>query len=403
MQPTMSKAGLLLQCGWAFRNPLVPKTIANVPMRYGSAFHEIIATALEAGVPPKLSIASVSNVAKKFNMEDSIEELRKHTDDAYKELLYWLNGHNAWELKLLPAPKGAIIIEKAIAYDTSKDAARYLAPVNDDHVYEDATDDDHPGTVDIAINLRLYGTRVPARLRKAVIILDHKTGVSFDNPRDSFQLRSLAVAFSRLWKGDGRAIVGINHAPRDGIPAVFADELTPEELNAHAEALQGAFPRIGDGSLRPGSECGYCAGNSVCPVYGGSLADLTRDLRTMGDASTEPLEQEARKAIGLRQKLDISTPEGIGTVHMILQMMDRVRDDWSERIKQRLRDNPELCGVRPDGMVSIIKTTERENLSLASIKRACKPKRAAEIEKILRDEGCIEKLPREELRAVKDR
>ena len=58
MQPTMSKAGLLLQCGWAFRNPLVAKVTANVPMRYGSAFHEIIASALEAGVPPKLSLAT---------------------------------------------------------------------------------------------------------------------------------------------------------------------------------------------------------------------------------------------------------------------------------------------------------------------------------------------------------
>jgi hypothetical protein len=397
----MSKAGLLLQCQWPFRNPLVAKVTANVPMRYGSAFHEIIASALEAGVPPKLSLAAVPNIATKFNV--SADELRQHTQDAYLTLLDWLGGRNAWDMNLLPVPKGAIVIEKAIAYDTASDRARLAPPVDDDHVYHDVTDDEHPGTVDVAINLRLYGKRVPARFRKAVIVLDHKTGMTFDPPRESAQLRSLAVAFARLW-GSDRAIVAINHAPRDGVPAIFADELTPAELDAHAKLLGPAFQRIGDGSLRPGPECGYCSGNSVCPAYGGSLAGLTKELRRMeGAAPPEPLMQEARKALSVASpaKLDLDTPEGLGTLHMILQMMRKVDDTYSEVLRQKIRDG--MLAVRPDGKFTVIKTIMRDNLSLASIKRAFKPSEAAKIEKMLRDGGAIEKLPREELRAVDDR
>jgi len=397
----MSKTGLLLQCGWAFNNPLIPPTIANDPMRYGSAFHELLALSLENGVPPELSLAVLPAIAKKFHVRE--DELRAHASDAYKTLLDWLNGDNAFGLKLLPAPKGAIVIEKAIAYNTAAYSARMAPPVDENHVYQDVTPEEQPGTVDVAIRLGLYGTRVPPRFRKAVIVLDHKTGMSFDNPRDSKQLRSLALAFARLWKAE-RAIVAINHAPRDGLPAVFADELTKEELDEHADNLRDAFVRIGDGSLRPGPECGYCAGNAVCPAYGGSLASLSRDLQRMeGALPPEPLEVESRKALNKpTSRLDIETPEGIGTVHMILQMIRRLDDEWSERIKQKIRDG--MVGVRPDGKISVLKIVERDNLSLASIKRAFKkPGEAAKIEKMLRDAGAIEKLEREELRAVDDR
>jgi len=399
MQPTMSKAGLLLQCGWAFRNPLVPKVIANVPMRYGSAFHEVVANSLEAGVPPKLSLAALPNVAERFGVDAA--ELREHAQEGYLTLLDWLGGRNAWSMNLLPVPKGAIIIEKAIAYDTVTGKARLVSSVDENHVYTDVTDDEHPGTVDLAINLKAYGKRVPARLRRAVIVLDHKTGMTFDTPRESHQLRSLAVAFCRYWGAD-RAIVAINHAPRDGVPAIFADELTPAELQAHADLLGPAFQRIGDGSLRPGPECGYCAANSVCPVYGGSLAGLTRELRAMDGSLLEPLQQEAGKAVRPVGQLDLDTPEGLGKLHMILQMMRKMDETYTEVLKQKLREG--VVAVRPDGKLSVLKTVERDNLSLASIRRAfTKPGEAARIEKMLRDAGAIEKLPREELRAVDDR
>jgi hypothetical protein len=397
----MSKAGLVTQCGWAFRNDLVPKVIANVPMKYGSAFHEVVAASLESGVAPKLSLAALPSVAEKFDVD--VDELRQHTQDAYLTLCDWLGGRNAWSMNLLPAPKGAVVVEKAIAYDTATDTARLAPPVDENHVYHDVNDDEHPGTVDVAINLRLYpAKRIPARFRKAVIILDHKTGMSFDTPSESAQLKSLAVAFARLW-GCDRAIVGINHAPRGGIPAVFADELGPEELAEHARKLQAAFPRIGDGSLRPGPECGYCAGNTVCPAYGGSLAALTKELRYMdGAGPIEPLVQEARAALGQHQRLDLNTPEGLGTLHMVLQMMGQVKDTYTDILKQKIRDG--MLAQRPDGKFAVLRTIERDNLSLASIKRAFKkPGEAAKIEKMLRDGGAIEKLPREELRAVDDR
>ncbi len=402
MQPTMSKSGLLLQCGWAFHNPLVPETVANVPMRYGSAFHELLAVSLGAGAPPKLALAALPEIAARFDVD--ADELRQHAADAYITLLDWLGGRNAWSMNLLPAPPGAIVIEEAIAYDTRADKSRMVTAVDADHVYRDVTADEQPGTVDIAINLRKYGKRIPARFRKAVLICDHKTGMSFDPPRESAQLRSLAVAFARLW-GCDRAIVGINHAPRGGISAVFADELTPAELSAHAACLQAAFPRIGDGSLRPGPECGYCPGNAVCPAHGGSLASLTGELRRMdGIRGAEPLAQEAAKALALGKsspQLDLNTPEGLGVVVSLLQMMRRMDDTYTPIIKQKIRDGM-LC-VTPEGKFGVLKTVERDNLSIASIKRAFKkPGEAARVEKMLRDAGAIEKLPREELRMVDD-
>lgn len=401
MQPTASKAGTLLQCAWAFNNPAVPKTIANVSMRYGSAFHSVVAAALEAGVAPKISTAAIPSAAKEFGVENVEQELRAHTQAAYAELLHWLGGGNPWGLKLLPAPKkGVILVEQAIAYDVMTGKARLAPPVDENHVYHDVTDSEHPGTFDVAINLKAYGTRVPVRFRKAVLILDHKTGMTFDNPRDSAQLRSLAVACCALW-GCERAVVAINHAPRDGIPAIFADELGPEDLVEHAAALKRAFARIGDGSLRPGPQCGYCAGNSVCPAYGGSLATLTDGLRAAyeGDGAAGTL----LPVVAGRAPLSIDTPEGLGTVHMILQMMRRVDDEWAGRIKEKLKSDPGFFGVRPDGKFTVLRKTERDNLSMASIKRAVGNAEAARIEKMLRAKGCIERIEREELREVDDR
>ena len=82
-------------------------------------------------------------------------------------------------------------------------------------------------------------------------------------------------------------------------------------------------------------------------------------------------------------------------------MMRKVDETYTDILKQRIRDGQ--LAQRPDGKFAVLRTVERDNLSLASIKRAFKPAEAAKIEKMLRDGGAIEKLPREELRAVDDR
>lgn len=401
-QPSMSRAGLLLQCGWPFRNPLVPRVIANEAMKYGSGFHEVLAGSLSNGIPPKLSLAMLPNVAKTYDLD--AKELRAHAAGAYEALLEWLDGGNQWHATFLP-PQGvkhAVIVEQAVAYNVVDGTARLCENVDEHHTYRDATDEEHPGTADLAMNLTRFKTRVPIRLRDAVLVLDHKTGVSCDPPRESFQLRSLAVGFARLW-GAKRAIVAILHAPRGGLPAVFADELSDNDLNEHARVLARSFERIGDGSLRPGSSCDWCPGRSVCPIYGGSLASLATSL-DHGGVGAEPLAQEAHKSIAVpNARLDIDTPQGLGTVHMVLQMIRRVDDDWSERCKNKLLANPDFVGVRPDGQLTVLIKTERDNLSLASIRRHLPKDAAARVEKVLRDGGCVEKLERIEMRAVPDR
>ncbi len=406
-QPSMSKAGQLLQCSWAFDNPLVPRVQANTYMKRGSAFHELLASSLDSGVPPKLSLSAAPAIAERYEVD--VDELRTHAAPAYDKLRDWLSGNNPWKVKLLPAPKGAIIVEKSIALHVPSGQARFIANPDENHIYQEAGEGDHPGTVDIAINLKLYGTRIPARLRDAVIVLDHKTGLTFDPPRENAQLKSLGVAFVRVWK-QKRAIVGILHAHIESMPEVYVDELSGDALDAHAEALKEPFHRIGDGSMRPGSSCDWCAANGVCPTRGGSLVQIAS---LVGRSDVEPLAEEAQKKLGAangnglaRKHIDLDTPEGMGLGQMILQFVRKVDDTWSAHIKANLRKG--MVGVRPDGKILELKTTMRENLSLASLRRAVdrgklKKSEYDKLEKQLRDIGAIETLEREEMRAVDDR
>ncbi len=407
IQPSMSKAGALIACQWPFNNPLVPSVQQNEAMRWGSAAHAVWESALRGGISPKIAVGVVPRIAKEFDFPE--QELHDNTSQAYTELLRWLDGGNYWKAKLLPAPKSAVLVEQAIAFDVIAGTARIAENVDEHHVYPGIAPTEHPGTLDFAIRLSAYGKRLPDRLRKSIFVLDHKTGMTVDPPRESAQLRSLALTLCTLWKAE-RAIVALLHAPRDGIPMVIADELTPKDLADHHDQLRGAFNRIGDGSLRPNPGCSWCPGITVCPAYGASLATLADSLGPPG----EPLVEEAKKKVkegngGLvpRPRLDLTTPEGVGTAHMILQMMRACDEQLSDRIKQWLHEpdpsGQERFGVRPDGKLTVLKVIERENLSLASIKRNLPLAEAAKIEKLLRDKGCVEKLPREELRAVDDR
>jgi hypothetical protein len=408
IQPSMSKAGALIECAWPFNNPLVPKIQQNEAMRFGAAAHAIWESGLRAGIASKIPAGVIPKIAKDFEFEEA--ELREHTLSAYDELLRWLGGGNYWNVNLLPAPKGAALVEQALAFDVATGVARIAANVDENHVYPDVTPDEHPGTLDFALRLGLYGAkRLPERLRRSVFVLDHKTGLTVDPPRESRQLRSLALTLATLWKAD-RAIVALLHAPRGGIPMVIADELNEKDLDDHHQQLRAAFGRIGDGSLRPNPGCHWCPGITVCPAYGASLATLADSLGPPG----EPLIEEAKNklkeqngGIAPRARLDLSTPNGIGAAHMLVQMLRACDEQLSDRIKQWLReqneDGTDRFGVRPDGKLTVLKTVERENLSLASIKRHLPLAEAAKMERLLRDKGCIEKLPREELRAVDDR
>jgi hypothetical protein len=401
-QPSMSKAQQLLQCSWAFNNPVVPRVEANEYMRYGSAYHELVAVSLENGVAPQLSLAAAPNIAEKFNVD--VEELKAHAAPAYERFIEWLSGGNPWGAKLLPVPKGAIIIEKSVALHVPTGKARFIANPDEQHIYQEAGEGDHPGTVDVAIDFGRYGKRLPERLRDAVGVFDHKTGLTFDPPRENAQLKSLGVAFVRIWKRR-RAVLGIVHAHRESVPEVYVDEVSGEVLDAHAESLKQPFARIGDGSMRPGSSCDWCAGNSVCPTRGGSLVQIA----SLVSRQEEPLVETAREKLGVnggRKYIDLDTPDGAGLAHMILQFTRKVDDEWSARIKANVRKG--LVAVRPDGKLLELKQTQRENLSLASLRRALErkkitQKRYDELEKQLRDIGAIEVLEREELRAVDDR
>lgn len=398
-QPTMSRAHLLLRCTWPFRNPLVPRVIANEAMKFGSAAHY----GLEAGlktISPQIPSAALAAAATKYEVD--LDELTSHTTDAYRALREWLNGSNAWNAHLWPPPKKAILVEQAVCLNVVTGKARLHPGVDEHHIYQDILDHEHPGTADLVIDLAAYGRRIPPRLRDAVLVLDHKTGLTFDPPRESAQLKSLALGFARHFRRK-RAVVAILHAPRSeagGVAAVYADELSAEDLKGYLSELRRAWARLGDESLRPHAGCDWCQAVSVCPAYGGSLATLADSLE-----KRDPLVEVAHETLAPRPRLDLSSPESAGTVHMLLQMLRRVDDDWTRRLKVWLREGPSRVGIRPDGKITTLVETSREHLSLASLKRACGASGTlyAQWEKELRDLGAIENLAREELRAVDDR
>jgi hypothetical protein len=358
MKPSMSKAGELLACQWwAAESVQAERRSAGEPAEYGIVFHACMADGLTRGsISPDLGGAFKAEVIP-------------HAQEALTVLGKWLGGTNPFDVDFSTRTRH---VERSIAYAVLEDKARgCLPPREEDHVYPDATADELPGTADLIVLPPGKG-----KLKSTLLVLDHKTGAEIDLPGESAQLKALALAASRLY-GFGAAVVAILHAPREGVPVVYSDELNTQDLLAFRSELRLAWSKIGDGTMRPGGQCKWCPALTVCPTSSSLLVDL-RASKT----------------------LQVSTAEEIGAIHMELSRYEALAKQLKEEMKDWVVKNGPA--IRPDGKWVDLVEKSKENLSKASIERGVGKVAAVKIIEDLRKKKCIDKSTWLELRAGKD-
>ncbi len=354
-QVTASRVGLLLSCARPF-DPAVEHTptVATEAMRYGSALHE----ALEL----QTTVDFAALIAKWDLPAECADELRAHAIRTLACLKAWLNKGNPW---------GAVF--KVVSRETHRATniirlqTRECAFEPDAHTY-DLRDGEFGGTDDLVVE-DSDGVRV---------VIDYKSGDwgEFHKPADMPQMMTLALQT----EADAVAIL---HSPRAGVPVMYCDELSREDVQDFHKRLLAAWGRIGDGSLRPGKWCARCPARESCPAKDGELL------------------QRAGAMIQLAVKSDaMQAPVDKGQFHMFLQELGRLEKRAKEVLKADVRAGEVI--VRPDGKVLVIKEKTSESLSKSSIVAALgKQKGEALIEK-LRKQGCVKESIHEELHAVSE-
>lgn len=371
--PSMSKTEDLLACQWPWKRKLpIELFVAGFEARYGSAFHEAMASVLVDTKEP----VKWKALAKKWGVEGDVDAaaLKAHVKRAKEVLVAWLRGGNPWKVDL--AKRAKFRAEQSVAWNALKKTARGIkGPQGVAHIYEGISADEFPGSGDLVIDEIETKKDCPD-----LIVLDHKSGEGYIAlPHTSGQMRSLGLAFGKR-VGAKRIAAVIFHAPREDsvAPTIYADEFEREELKAHASELKRAWQRIGDGTLRPGDHCSRCIAQSICPAWRNALAK-------METASTE---------------IEL-TPERVGQLQLLtsqaIALAEKIRRD-------QLRPWLEKGGIgeREDGKLVVLKPKKVRNLSMASIERALGPAEAAKKIAELDAQGLIETRTDWSITAVND-
>ena len=360
--PTASQTDLLFACTfpWGRR---APKRGVGPEARFGSAFHEAMEILIRGDSKPDFEA-----IAGRYEGVEA-DELAERVDAAWGVLSKWLTGKNPWSFDftadLLFQP------EVSVAYHIGRDSSRICSgPTPEGHRYLDQKAGEIPGTADLV-----------SRIGSTLLVLDHKSGWNVasswqpQTPGESGQLRTLALAFSRLY-GASEVIVGFLHAPEGSNPEIYSDKLTRDDLDEHRANLRRAFKGIGSDWLRPGEWCAHCPGFSICPAQSSALVAMSR-----GRGPLNALK--------------------VGEIHQATAKYDQLREMLRNEIRAWVKAHGP--GVRPDGKVVDLVETEVTNLSQASIERALGPlKGAKEIERLTKL-GCVETRKQVSLKALSKR
>lgn len=373
MQPTASRADLLLECSYPFApDRIVEGSSSTEAQRYGIAFHAAIAELLKVG-PEKAELDALTA------LDDAA---RKHVVASHSRLEGWLLD-NYW------VGRCRRHVEVSLAYCPRNATARLCEPPSvEDHIYPDLRQDEIGGTADLIV--------VPSDKARPLLVLDHKTGMwgDFARPERLPQLLVLGAAACLKW-GRAEFVPAILHSPRDGLPIVYEGEamLSPGSIPFNHK-LRLAMARVGDGSLRPGSHCGRCPVRSQCPAHS---ADLLKEAGSLVERAT---------LVGSELVLVANTngaltrEEKIGRLHLLLSRFRELDSRAVQEMKMALVNEPGLEPVRPDGKTLGLKTRTVERLSKASIERALGKERGAAMIEKLRKLGCLEE--KEEVVLVAD-
>jgi Protein of unknown function (DUF2800) len=375
---TMSNSALLSKCTYPFAEDVTwEREESSEAASYGSAFHEVIAS-----VKPN----AVAVAAKKWGVNAS--ELKEHTDEAGKCLDAWVRGGNEWRLDL---GRRVPLIEASLAYDCNRNTTRFCdAPTEDGHEYLDRRKGEIVGTGDLIF--------LPTKKINTLIALDHKTGFNADAPDKSDQLLTIACACCDLpdVPEPDRVILAIHHAPRRGIPTVYATEVSADRLEEHRQLLRKQLQRIGDGSMTPGKHCTslYCPARFTCPTRDADLLKAASNLLPQ-------INEAADLAFVANGNNSLSKAEQLGKIHQLCETYDALRARLRELIKEGLTEIGH--GVRPDGRLVELQTKSVERLSKASVERALGRLAGGRELARLRKLGCLETRDQVEIHKVIDR
>lgn len=361
VQVTASKTPLVLECARAL-DPAVDRerTEPTEPMLYGSALHEL----LEIEGVRKDAV----EIAKKWGVDH--KELYPHAVRTVAHLNKWLQGGNPMGIEFTVVGRET---HRATKFSRNKMLTWVTRPCDfdaDTHTY-DLKPGEFGGTDDLVAE-GLDGGGKTYR-----VVIDYKSGDwgDFHKPSEMAQMLTLMMQTN----ADAVAIL---HSPREGVPVMYCDPVSPAELLVFAKKLRNAIRRIGDGSLRPNKLCPRCPALEGCPAQDGAL------LKKAGAM--------IKAAVGSESL--ISGPVDKGAFHIFLTELSRLEKRSREILRSDVR-NGEII-VRPDGKVLVLKKVEKENLSKASVVRALGKQKGEKMLTALRKNGAIEKIEYEELRAV---
>ena len=401
MQVTASKSYLLLECPYPFSDAIEkPRDTAGEATRYGSAFHQTIAVRLNGGDWQSQAAAS----AKWWSVNEG--ELLSHVEKACVELLPWLEGENPFGIAF---SKQQQIVEKSYWLDPAK----WLYPW--DHIdgsdlrkLEQAASPSHfvatgecsldeegheyhghpagsiPGTLDYLSQLQTTAQPGSYNYGYDNLVLDWKTGQGdFSQPGENPQLLTLAAM-------TGARIVGIGHFPRQGLPMIYADRVTDEDVSRHVERLAAQLQLVGNGSMRPGEWCKYCPAREVCPAKQGEMIQAATAIIPAAGAA---LRQATSTAI---------VGDKVGELKVLSREVRKWLDMVDSHIRAVVSENPGEIYRQPDGKLLQMVPQQRERLSKRGILEALGPIEGGKLLQELRDKGALPTVTEMHLKAIDD-
>lgn len=351
MQPSASKAQLLLDCPYPFNLANLPPGEVGEAAVYGTRFHKAIEELIHGRYEPR------------------DPELSAHVHNAYEKLTAWLED-KGW-------PKEDWWVEIAFSYCPRTANSRTIpGPTESTHTYEDLRDDEIAGTADLII--------VPQDKSRAILVLDHKTGMwgDFSRPERLPQLLVLGTA-ACLHFGRDRFVPAILHTPRGGTPIVYSgDELSLADVAEFNVKLKAALSLVGAGYMRPGSHCRYCPAKTVCPTQNANLLEKAGEL-------VEKATMVGSELVLVSNDNQLAKEERVGRLHLMMARFSELKERAQAEIKREVKANPDLEFVRPDGKQLVIRTKKVERLSKKSILQAYGAVEGAKVLDKLREDGAL--------------
>ena len=382
VQPSASRTELLLACP----RPFDPDTqsdpdLSGEPARYGSAFHACLATCLSwspKGKKPFEKTAAyareIDRAAKTFDVKGAREELAGHVKSSVKVFRNWLTRE---KLKVTQVEKAFAVRPQASGSCT----VRTVPAHDEDHRYK-VDEGEVPCTIDLIAT---------SANRRRVVVVDHKTGggdtEEFARPLLVPQMRTLGLVARQA-----QPELGIFHADRRGLPAMYAEPYESHDQKAHAKALYGALKRIGTGFLRTGPQCERCKAKDTCPA---KAAELLGESTTVLIESANTLAVEPIDPKGLLSPRGLTFEERAGALYDLLKRFRKLEKAASDEIKRLVKAGAIIETRR--GEVLAVQTQTYETLSKKSVLAAL-GKVAGERElKRLRVKGAIYETTSEKL------